>query len=661
MASAPAPSSKAKAVCVACRARKKRCNGERPSCSNCTLRQELCSYPPPRRSVATGLHNRNLDNIHQSSEQLQLPPFTMSDNLPYYVDLPSSILQSNPILGPDTLWLMATTDDQQSLLPYTMSPQELSAPAVQDLTTDITNQMTAAAEPHAPSASWPACELPPEFWSVETSTLASSTTLDPEAASPALPSLPSQGRMDELSGIFFQRFYPILPIFFEERLSAALLKATTAKPEPESSLLFAFLALVAGSHPAADVKSQQSAWYGKARHLYDQTLHIPSEPLQTLQAAACIVLHALIVGDHSAAWLVLGKAWRQCVALGLNQMDSASAKRNGPSVEWRELEERRRTIWSLFMFDRGMCFPIGLAHSIDERQLRVNLPMDEDAAQNADSPPQELDSVLFTPNLRKLLSLVGAASQQTPPNVFHYLIISYLLLGRIVEHMYQPESEDDEDEDDAEQHRSMLASLQQDVSHMRLMLPRSVTDVTSAAHLDCIHVVWLNAIMNVNTIFLFHRPPTRREQSLSCDNDDGSPSCSASSNWQICVAVSRKTALLIREASLVSTDLLVNPNVAAPVFACARILVIEHLLSSSPPESGSRVPHASGLVADLQVFLLLFDRLSEAFTGVGVKFRNRVLDLLEQGPDIGKEMKAAGSKTLLENCLKWQGAALAAG
>jgi hypothetical protein len=521
----------------------------------------------------------------------------------------------------------------------------------------IPNQITSYPTSQAPLPSEAPGEST-ELCFVDSPSIDSFSNIESEPARDAPVNVPSQPQLDEICSIYFHRYYPILPIFSEERLAEALRKATTTQTTSDSPLLYAFAALVAGNHPSTDVKSQQQAWFKKAKHLYEQTSHIPHDPLHTLQAAACIVLHALVVGDFSAAWLVMGKAWRQTVALGLNQMDSLSTNQNGPTAGWRELEERRRTIWSLFILDRGICFPMGLAHTIDERQLRVNLPMDENTAQSTDPPPKDVASVLFTPNLRKLLSLVGGASQQSSPNVYHYLIISYLLLGRIVEHMYRPEADGD-DEDDAEQDRSMLESLQQDVSHMRLMMPRAATEIASAAHPNCIYVVWMNAIMNVNTIFLFHRTPRRLERPQGCNDDTESSGCSAASNWQICVAVAKKTAQLIREASLVSTDLLVNPNISAPVYTCARILAIEHLLCSSPREIEGRAPRSTGLLADLQVFLLLFDRLSESFTGVGAKFRYRVLDLLEQGPEHAREMKAAGSKTLRDNCLQWQAAVLA--
>jgi transcription factor-like protein len=605
-------------------------------------------------------HGRNSNGIPRSSDQFQFQPYPIPSAPPFYADLPSSTFRPNLDLAQDFCWSAATNGSEQAPFHTPPSTEDPSPPAAQDLTArmfSIPDQITSYPTSQAPLPST-ALGGVPELWPVDSPSLDSSGTIESEPARDATVNVPSQPQLDELCSIYFHRYYPILPIFSEERLATSLQKATTTQTTSDSPLLYAFVALVAGNHPSTSVKSQQQAWFKKAKHLYEQTAHIPHDPLHTLQAAACIVLHALVVGDFSAAWLVMGKAWRQIVALGLNQMDSPSTKQNGSTAGWRELEERRRTVWSLFILDRGICFPMGLAHTIDERQLRVNLPMGENTAQSTGPPPEHVASVLFTPNLRKLLSLVGGASQQTSPNVFHYLIISYLLLGRIVEHMYRPEADGD-DEDDAEQDKSMLESLQQDVSHMRLMMPRAATDIASAAHPNCIYVVWMNAIMNVNTIFLFHRTPRRPEQPQGCKDDIENSDGSAASNWQICVAVAKKTAQLIREASLVSTDLLVNPNISAPVYTCARILAIEHLLCSSPLESEGRAPQSTGLLADLQVFLLLFDRLSEAFTGVGAKFRYRVLDLLEQGPEHAREMKAAGSKTLRDNCLQWQAAVLA--
>ena len=196
-------------------------------------------------------------------------------------------------------------------------------------------------------------------------------------------------------------------------------------------------------------------------------------------------------------------------------------------------------------------------------------------------------------------------------------------------------AEHDQDDRDAE-----LECLEECLSQVRLSLPRSATDLATASHTDFPGVVWLNVLMDVNTVFLFHRPQR-----------GGEAGAGPASRWQHCLAVARNTAAVIRSASRISTDLLMNPNIAAPIFTCARVLVIEHLL---PPASPDPSPSASAaLRADLDVLLLFFDRLSEAFGGVGNKFRNGVLYHLQQSAESAREIKARGSRELLTSCGKW--------
>jgi len=201
---------------------------------------------------------------------------------------------------------------------------------------------------------------------------------------PAAP-FPPRETLLELVDIFFDRFYTFLPIFHRRELASMAAAPAAAPP----LLLYAVLAVTAGNHPDPQVRAFGTSWYEEAKDLYGSTPYQPEEPLRTLQAAACIILQALMVGEHSTAWLVLGRAWRQAVALGFHRLDSDEPPRL-PNVTqpltlgWRELEQARRTIWALFMFDRGMCFPVGLAHAVDERQLRVTLPMSEDGFQARD-------------------------------------------------------------------------------------------------------------------------------------------------------------------------------------------------------------------------------------------------------------------------------------
>lgn len=205
-------------------------------------------------------------------------------------------------------------------------------------------------------------------------------------------SFPSQDRMVELVGIFLDHFDAFLPFFHRASFQDDIRSGDLPRRAP--ALTYAVLAIAAKSHSDSTIRARHQVWYYKAKTLYEETAHDPHQALQVLQAAACIIFQALMSRDYSVVWLVMGKAWRQAVALGFHRLDGDSIRSPGQAPEpknLREKEEQRRTMWTLFILDRGMCFPLGLPHAIDDRQFMANLPINDNIFQGT-SPIVRLPS-----------------------------------------------------------------------------------------------------------------------------------------------------------------------------------------------------------------------------------------------------------------------------
>lgn len=212
----------------------------------------------------------------------------------------------------------------------------------------------------------------------------------PEAVnfSPESNLLPPHHRLVELTDIFFSRVQWYLPLFHQESISKAVTSGELASRCP--LLVYSVIALAARAHPDPKIRKDQPSWFSMAKALYESSHHTPEPALETLQAAICIVMQALTIGEHPTAMFVLSRAWRQVVTLGFHQLDSASSNvRPGLTLpatsDWRETEQRRRIVWALYILDRGMYFPAGLTHTIDDRQLRLCLPMDEATFQESET------------------------------------------------------------------------------------------------------------------------------------------------------------------------------------------------------------------------------------------------------------------------------------
>lgn len=197
---------------------------------------------------------------------------------------------------------------------------------------------------------------------------------------------PEQDRLVELAETFLDNFHVFLPFLHRASFLESIKSRELLIRAP--TLVYAIIAIASKSHPDPTIQAKQDAWYCKAKSLYEETAHDPHHPLQIIQAAACIVFQALTVRDFSVVWLVMGKAWRQAVALGFHRLDGDRMKSPARAPEpnsGREKEEQRRTMWTLFILDRGMSYPIGLPHAIDDRQFMANLPLDDSIFQGTAS------------------------------------------------------------------------------------------------------------------------------------------------------------------------------------------------------------------------------------------------------------------------------------
>ncbi|KAK0638603.1 fungal-specific transcription factor domain-containing protein [Cercophora newfieldiana] len=463
--------------------------------------------------------------------------------------------------------------------------------------------------------------------------------------------VPPNDKQVELVDIFFERVQWYFPLFHRQSLTASVKAGELRQSSP--LLFYSVLSLAARFHPDPVIQGAQLNFHDKSRALYEATSHLPDRPLETLQAAACIVLQAFTFGDHSIAALSLSKAWRQTVALGFHHVDSpfrvVLPGITAPDAsEWREKEQRRRILWTLFVLDKAMCFKAGLVHTIDDRQISAFLPMSEDVFQNSQTPPDLSDAILYPHNPKMLIStLQNVVRQKQPGNMMQFIILAHSLTARISDHMFSPVFGQDDP-----QHQLERAQLDQDLTQMRLILPRYATDLAAANHADFAHVIWLRLTMDVNTISLYHRPQTTPSATLDTQDATG---LVEEDRWQHCVAAARNTVRLIREASRVSTDLLLNPYLAASLFTSARILAIEYILSSPAADGPNKDQEIQreALRADLDVMMLSFDRLSEALGGVLHKFRVGLLYQLRLDAAAVRAIKAGGTRGLLESCGKW--------
>ncbi|RYP69593.1 hypothetical protein DL770_008199 [Monosporascus sp. CRB-9-2] len=478
------------------------------------------------------------------------------------------------------------------------------------------------------------------------------------ASSAGIVSLPPQGKLAELADVYFRRVHHFLPVLHEATFRDSL--GRIGASDYPSALIFAVISLATCERQDQLVLASKVQWYKEAKEQYASSGHLPAHPIPTLQTAVCLIFQGMMINDFSSTWLILGKAWRQVVALGYHRLDSDSGRAmpGAPPLpqDWIQRESVRRIIWTLYILDRGLCFPVGLVHSIEDKHVNINLPMEDLFQQSIRH--DEATAVPFTPSFNKLLTSIRQTATRTKhENKLHYIILTYMLLGHIVAHYHLSDNSDQSEKE------SCFRSLESCLVNLRLSLPRSVTSLSAAPFDDLTNITWLNVVMNINTIFLYHG------RDADADNK-------AATHWHHCLTAARNTAALIREAGPISTDLLLNPHTASPLFCCSRILIIEYLVPSQPGDVSSSAtgglstptwdPQASptsqtsvstardpALKQDLDLALLVFERLAEPFGPIGLKSKLGMVYHLGQDVETALRIKENGIKDIMSRCASW--------
>jgi hypothetical protein len=288
-----------------------------------------------------------------------------------------------------------------------------------------------------------------------------------------------------------------------------------------------------------------------------------------------------------------------------------------------EKEEYRRTLWLLFIQDRNHAWPTSWPHIVPETHFKIHIPIANSIFQAMDPRAQttRYRNTPFTRNLGHLIANLSLDKEAT--NVFHYVCIAHVLLGRVAEVVHSLH--------DALEYVEECEELDSHIVKLRLSLPRQAISVLEAAPEDRAHVVWLQVILNTSAMLLNFR----------CAKGD--LATDISSQFLSAVVAAHNIAQVIKDASRVSIDLLLSPPIASGLYVAACILAIQW-----------RTTEDSSCKDELDIFELVFDRMDEHFAFLGLKFKTALAHDLNRSRENLQELKDRGFKGLLADCTKWR-------
>ncbi|KAF5559752.1 Zn(II)2Cys6 transcriptional activator [Fusarium phyllophilum] len=199
--------------------------------------------------------------------------------------------------------------------------------------------------------------------------------------------------------------------------------------------------------------------------------------------------------DDLGASITLCSAIRAAQMLNLHQVDFARLDR-GQDVDWIGVEERRRTWWTIFCYDRFTCATTGWPALIHGHSINTRLPASEKAYENGQEEHTRFlgDQLLESEQHSTFAGAVLAA------HIFH----------RTIEHTGTNNSQDPEYQDfNGDLYWQRHKGIDNDLKFMLLMLPKNLC---LPANYRTHNAIFVNVMLQTATICL-HRAALWRMKS----------------------------------------------------------------------------------------------------------------------------------------------------
>jgi len=142
--------------------------------------------------------------------------------------------------------------------------------------------------------------------------------------------------------------------------------------------------------------------------------------------------------------------------------------------------------------------------------------------------------------------------------------------------------------------------------------------------------VWLRINLNSLAILLHFR----------CSKDVPVPD--TASHFTLVVTAARNTAQIVKDASRVSIDTLLSAHIGSSLYVAVCVLVIQW-----------RTTQDESLKAEIDLFELVFDRMDEVFSFLGLKFKFALQHDLKRSKESLMSLRERGFRGLLADCSKW--------
>ncbi|RBR03896.1 hypothetical protein FVER53590_06285 [Fusarium verticillioides] len=303
---------------------------------------------------------------------------------------------------------------------------------------------------------------------------------------------PPRQLIETLMNIYFNRIHQVTPLLHRQRFMASLFLPDHMKPP----MCLQYIVMASAAETSDAYRHLGMLFYKRAvKYLQDDHLGDTSERAMTLGYVQARALISCFEAEHSMfskASMTLCSAIRAAQMLGLHQIDVKGPDR-GQHVDWIGVEERRRTWWTIFCYDRFTCATTGWPALIHDHNIKTRVPASEKAYENG----QEENTRFLGDQLLESEQHSTFAGAVLAAHIFH----------RTIEHTGTNNSQDQDFSGHLYWQRHK--GIDNDLKFMLLMLPKALC---LPANYRTHNAIFVNVMLQTATICL-HRAALWRMKS----------------------------------------------------------------------------------------------------------------------------------------------------
>ncbi|WWD01064.1 hypothetical protein V866_008002 [Kwoniella sp. B9012] len=413
-------------TCAPCRAKKIKCDSNKPTCLNCAKAPSECFYPPklkPGLRPGTGLEM--IKRVELLEERIETYEARLAEQENRLAQLQSA---SGPSFSYDTTQTPLNDPFLQSSHSNTFNPLAAAGGAIAPAQTNLNSLPTNISNPSVQSLPFNTDPSPTNGFDPTSLNISASPGVNMASPSSFLDPhiLPADDIVRDLLTLYFTHIHPWAPI----------LSPTMPEFKPPWTIVHHAIVVLA-LRLSTDPRLASTKDLIKKRAKQHVLAHaVESTSISSVQALALLALDLIGSEQGPSSWGILALLTRSAVHLGLSKEEEAPSWGGvaplpalsrtiiiPPPTSWHEDESRRRLFWLIFCLDRYACVATGWDFALPDSDIKRRLPCSDAVWARSDwhqSPPFrsifqrdtlyfDLDDVSPMAYLVEALDLLGRA------------------------------------------------------------------------------------------------------------------------------------------------------------------------------------------------------------------------------------------------------------